>query len=629
MPSGIHLSQFDGSGWSTWSGILEAILTLHEAEDVLLLTTPPSGVDQDEWDSIQRRTKAYLRLYVKPDVYSLIASNAEFPTFKHKWDKLKETYGGASGSTTIFNLWIQLTQARLDDAKPMAPQLAKINEARVALTNASMGITDTQYSLILLHALPPSYEVLASTILATGGPNTLKHSEIIARILNEEGRRSGPSGSSLNAARAAPIKANGKKKKDHADLTCHYCNKKGHIKPDCRKKKKDEAEKKKKEEASSSSSGNKAANSHVQEPRIIEIDDDNEISVSLYAADKPRWMMDSGATHHITPHRSDFTDYAPIRGSVRLGDKSTADQIGVGTVNFKSPQSHKISLSNVLHVPSVHTRFLSTGAITDKNATILFDRKGFKINIDQICVAKGYRENKLYWLDTPIVSLNAHAANKATSLQIWHQRMGHMSHAALEKYGPKALKGLDIKGSDAKIPSTCAGCEMGKSTRKPFPGSTKKSDQILQTIHSDLAGPMQTKSLQGSLYFATFIDDHSHHAVVYCLRSKDQLIVALRKFLSWADTQTSKKLRVLHSDRGGEYIAASVKDLLNEKGIEHHLTMPGSPQQNGKAERFNRTILDKAMAMLHTAGLSEGFWEYAISAAVHIYNRSPSRSLKW
>ena len=188
----------------------------------------------------------------------------------------------------------------------MAPQLAKINEARVALTNASMGITDVQYSLILLNALPASYEVLASTILAAGGPSTLKHSEIIARVINEEGRRSGSAGSSnssLNAACAAPIKSKGKKNK-HSNLVCHYCNNKGHIKPDCQKKKRDE-EKKKKEEASSSNNGNKAANSHVQvqEATIIEIgDNDNDISFSLYAANKIRWIMDSGTTHHITPH---------------------------------------------------------------------------------------------------------------------------------------------------------------------------------------------------------------------------------------------------------------------------------------------------------------------------------------
>jgi hypothetical protein len=367
MPSGIHLTQFDGSDWNHWSGILEAILTLHEAEDVFRFTYVPSGTELHEWDSIQRRTKAYLRLYVKSDVYSLIASNSDYPHFKNKWDILKVTYGGASGSTTIFNLWIQLTQARLDNAQPMAAQLAKINEARVALTNTSMGITDTQYSLILLHALPASYEVLASTILAAGAPNTLKHTKIIAWVINEEGRRTGPSGSSLNAFRAAPIKGNGRKK-DQSNMIYHYCSNKGHIKSDSQKKKRDEAEKKKKEVQASSSSRNKAANTHVLVPTtatILEVED-NDITVSLYAAAKQRWMIDSGTTHHITPHRSDFTDYNLIKGSVCLGDKSTADQIGIGTIVFRSPEGQRISLSNVLHVPSVHTRFLSTGAITDK-----------------------------------------------------------------------------------------------------------------------------------------------------------------------------------------------------------------------------------------------------------------------
>jgi transposase InsO family protein len=126
-----------------------------------------------------------------------------------------------------------------------------------------------------------------------------------------------------------------------------------------------------------------------------------------------------------------------------------------------------------------------------------------------------------------------------------------------------------------------------------------------------------------------FIDNHSKHAVVYFLKSKDQFVHALRKFLTWGETQTGSKLRALHSDRGGEYMASTVQDLLVQRGIEHHLTMPGSPQSNGKAERFNRTIMDKAESMRHTAGLSNGFWEYAVSTAVHIYNRSPTRTLKW
>ena len=141
-----------------------------------------------------------------------------------------------------------------------------------------MGITDTQYCLILLNALPPSYETVATTILTLGAPSLLSHSEIIARILNEEGQCSGIS-AALNVI-CAPIKSVGKKKKkDHSTLTCHYCNKKGHIKPDCLKKKSD---KKKKEEGNF---GSKTANTHVLTPSTTSIEEvNNNFTAALYTA---------------------------------------------------------------------------------------------------------------------------------------------------------------------------------------------------------------------------------------------------------------------------------------------------------------------------------------------------------
>jgi hypothetical protein len=167
-----------------------------------------------------------------------------------------------------------------------------------------MGVTETQYSLILLNALPSSYETVATILLASGPTTSLKPSEISARVINEEGRQSGPS-ASLNTAVRAPIKSSDKgkgKKRDHSALTCYYCGKKGHIQPDCCKKKKDDAKKTKKDGASSS--GQKAANSHVLVPTtasIKEVDEDNSVGVALYAVEHMHWMMDRGATHHITP----------------------------------------------------------------------------------------------------------------------------------------------------------------------------------------------------------------------------------------------------------------------------------------------------------------------------------------
>src|SRR5258708_31112373 len=169
-----------------------------------------------------------------------------------------------------------------------------------------MGITDLQYSPTLLTTLPSSYELVAPTIRASGAPSTLSHTEIITWILNEEGRCSGNL-AALNAARA-PIKSDGKKKrKDHSNLTCHYCNKKGHIQPDCRKKKQDDSPNKKEER----SSGSKAANTHILVPTTASTEEVNDdLTAALYAADaKPCWMMYIGPTPPLTPCRPDFKDY--------------------------------------------------------------------------------------------------------------------------------------------------------------------------------------------------------------------------------------------------------------------------------------------------------------------------------
>ena len=505
----------------------------------------------------------------------------------------------------------------------------------VALLNNNMSITDLQYCFILLKALPESYSTVASTILAAHAPDKLTPKMLQDRFINEEGRRTDPA--SLN--KIAPVQKPGDKS-DKSKIKCYYCQKTGHKRNVCRKKKRDDEEqsgkdkKDKDKDKDKSGSSGKSVNTHIVVPTtatITEIaDDDEEIRVSLYSAVRSRWMVDSGATHHITPHRSDFATYKQAPGVVSLGGHAEIKQIGIGSVIVKPAGGDgnvRVTLHGVMHVPEAQARYFSVSALTRKGGSLTFDRTGFTIHFDKIEVAKGYLEGNLYWLDVSMASLNAHLAVQPT--EIWHQRMGHMSIPALRRY-TSAVSGLSLDSpSDHDSSSPCPGCELGKHTRLPFPGSNKRSEKRLQIVHSDLAGPLQVRSLHGAHYIATFIDDYSRHGVVYFLRTKDQCADAFKKFLAWAELQTSDKLLALHSDRGGEYISRALQTLLKDRGIEHKLTMPGTPQQNGVAERWNRTIFDKVRALIHHAGLSAGFWEQAADAAVHIYNRTPTRVLGW
>ena len=106
----------------------------------------------------------------------------------------------------------------------------------------------------------------------------------------------------------------------------------------------------------------------------------------------------------------------------------------------------------------------------------------------------------------------------------------------------------------------------------------------------------------------------------------------LEKFTEWKalveKSRGKKVVKVLRSDNRGEYISNDFDDLLKKNGIKHETTLPKTPEQNGMAERMNRTLVETTRSMLSDSGLPKRFWAEALSTAVYLHNRSPTTSLK-
>ena len=102
----------------------------------------------------------------------------------------------------------------------------------------------------------------------------------------------------------------------------------------------------------------------------------------------------------------------------------------------------------------------------------------------------------------------------------------------------------------------------------------------------------------GYEYFILFIDDYSRYGHVYLMQKKSETFGKFKEFLAEAEKQLRKSLKTLRSDRGGEYLDNEFEDYLLEHGIVSQLTAPGTPQQNGVAERRNRTLLDMVRSMM-------------------------------
>jgi len=148
-----------------------------------------------------------------------------------------------------------------------------------------------------------------------------------------------------------------------------------------------------------------------------------------------------------------------------------------------------------------------------------------------------------------------------------------------------------------------------------------QSTQRLQLIHSDVCGPMQTQSVGGNRYFVTFIDNFSRYTVVYFIKKKSEVFEKFKEFEASVTNHFGCKIKTLRSDGGGEYTSTDFEQYLKMNGIRHEVTVAHTPEQNGVAERMNRTLVESARAMLAHANLSKMYWAEAVNTAAFLRNR--------
>jgi len=159
---------------------------------------------------------------------------------------------------------------------------------------------------------------------------------------------------------------------------------------------------------------------------------------------------------------------------------------------------------------------------------------------------------------------------------------------------------------------------------------------VLELIHTDICGPLSVTSVDGYDSFITFTDDYSRYGHIYPIRKRSDVLEIFKVYKQEVEKQHNTSIKIVRSDRGGEYygklgqygqIKGPFTKYLEENGIRAQYSMPGEPQQNGVAERRNRTLMDMVRSMLSYSSLPVELWMEALKTAAHILNRVPSKSV--
>src|ERR1700678_1302435 len=345
-------------------------------------------------------------------------------------------------------------------------------------------------------------------------------------------------------------------------------------------------------------------------------------------------LYDSGDRKHISPYRNRFENFQSIiPRHFHAANKQTFSTTGKGELVIDVPSGTgdtQLRLHDVLYSAEVGYTLVSVGRLDEAGFTVKFGG-GKCVLVGEDGVEVGVvpkTSTRIYKVEHEEAVANV--AEERLTLDALHRRMGHISlDAARKLLKDKMITGIRLVYSPTKD-FFCASCVYAKATRKPAPKmrESERADVFGGEVHSDLWGKAPVESRGGKKYYVTFIDDKTRLTHLYLLEKKDEAAKCYKQYEAWVETQMGAKIKVLSSDRGGEYMGDEFVDYLKSKGTHQKLNIHDTHHQTGVAERRNRTIAERIRALLHSSSLPKSLWGEAARHVVWLLNRTTTKAVE-
>ena len=659
----MKLPQFDGH-WDHWSEVMENFFRakglwstietgVEEPADATVLTAEQS-LQLENSRTDDHKVKHYLYQSIDRVTFEQILDRR---TSKIIWDSMKSKYGGNARvkRSLLQKLRRNFEVLEMKDSESTEEYFKRVLGITNQMRSNGEVMTDSKVVEKILRTLSEKFMYVVVSIEESKDIETVTLDELQSSLVVHEqkfkksekgddqvlkithGRGMGSRGRGSFARGRG--RGRGRTAFNKSTVECYKCHKLGHFQNECPKWE---------EEANYADLEDEEMllMAFVEELEIDEVHQEeagNQVVVHSLMVGSERqeslrkkvWFLDSGCSNHMSGDKSLFSTLdEKFRHSVKLGNNKRMEVVGKGNLKLMF-NGASYMISDVYYVPELKNNLLSLGQLQEKKITIIIQSGVCKIYHEEkgLIAESKMSANRMFMLidqGKDVAESSERRCLQTTTddiARLWHERYGHLSHQ-----GMKTLQSKDMVRGLPNFEAqkfTCSDCLVGKQPRKPMPKkSSWRAEGVLELIHSDICGPISPISNSGMRYILCFIDDYSRKGWVYFLNEKSEAFDHFKIFKKMVETETEKHIKGLRTDRGGEYISTEFSNYCKEQGIRRQLTTPYTPQQNGIAERKNRTVMNMVRSMIANKKVPRVFWTEAVRWTFYVLNRCPTVAVK-
>lgn len=585
--SNTRLPVFNGKNFGLWKKQVQIHLKVKELNEALV------KVEDDKKDAIwlKKDNEAQAILFSCMD-QSVALKVASCDSATEIWSRLQEIYESTSAAM-VAKVFEEYHSYRKSSGDDMATHVSKVEALASHLETVGQKQTDVSIMSRLLHSLPESHNALKEAWESVDPAKQTKEA-LISRLLSHTAT-TGESSKDVALVAGSNYGSGSKFGQDRKKKgKCYHCGKFGHWARDCRSKPKE---------------------------------DENGIALVIgQGGEKSNsWVIDSGASKHTCCRREWFVEMSPWNEKLQVGNQAWVEAIGRGTINLICNTNFgpkKLSLKDVLYIPSMSQNLFSTGRAASNGATTVFKSSGCEVIHNGRLVARGFQaSNGLCHLDIKKIDGSAMITVTKRSIENWHDSLGHVdSKIITEMVNNKSADGLEIV-EPSKTPG-CSACAEGKATRASHTMEPSfRPTEVGERVDMDLIGPINEESLGKKRYILLAKDNFSDYSHVYMIGNKSEVAEKLQNYIGVFESESNRKIRSIVTDNGSEFNNHQVQALCDLEHIRLCFSAPYTPQQNGVAERNNRTIIEVVRTLLAGSELPKSLWAEATNTAVYIRNR--------